>query len=241
MTKVMVALRAPGPGVELPGADLLGVELLGVELLGAGFRRTCERSGARRVQVNISDDAVTGAMRISELDPPIEAVVSLWDADVDIVLAALGEFATVVGAWRVAERAPLDPDLPADGTRVDALANVAFLRRPAGLDPQEWRRIWLEEHTTVAIETQATFGYYQNVVEDALTPETPQVDGIVEELFPMAAVSDLHAFYGSGGDRAELEHRMTRMLTSVGRFGADRHLDVVPTSRHDLVLEVPAR
>ncbi|TYQ11579.1 UNVERIFIED_ORG: EthD domain-containing protein [Gordonia westfalica J30] len=231
MTKVMVALRATG----------LGAEQLGVELLGAGFRRACERSGARRVQVNFSDDAVAGAMRISELDPSIDAVVSVWDADVDIVLAALGQFTTVVGAWRVTERAPLDPDLPADGSRVDALSNVAFLRRPAELDPQEWRRIWLDEHTTVAIETQATFGYYQNVVEEALTPETPQVDGIVEELFPMAAVNDFHAFYGSGGDQAELEHRMTRMLTSVGRFGADRHLDVVPTSRHDLVLEVSAR
>ena len=140
-----------------------------------------------------------------------------------------------VAAWRVTERAPLDPRLPADGTRIDALANIAFLRRPAHLAREEWLRIWLEEHTTVAIETQATFGYYQNVVEAPLTPDAPHVDAIVEELFPMAAITDIHAFYGSGGDQAELESRMTRMLDSVQRFGADKNLDVIPTSRLSLI------
>lgn len=82
----------------------------------------------------------------------------------------------------------------------------------------------------------ATFGYVQNIVQRALTGDTPRVDAIVEELFPMAAVTDIHAFYGSDGDQAELERRMTLMLNSVSRFGADRHLDVVPTSRYDFDL-----
>ncbi len=65
----------------------------------------------------------------------------------------------------------------------------------------------------------------------------PLVDGIVEELFPMTAVSDIHAFYGSAGDQAELDRRMTLMLNSIARFGgADRDLDVVPTSRYDFDL-----
>ncbi|WP_279106203.1 hypothetical protein [Gordonia paraffinivorans] len=211
-------------------------------LSSAKFLDVCRRSGAGRVQVNISDDQVAGAMRISELDPPIEAVVTLHGEDgaeaLDIgpVLDALESVATVVGAWSAAQRAPLDPNLPADGSRVDALANIAFLRRPAGLPREEWLCLWLDEHTTVAIETQATFGYFQNVIEQALTPDTPRVDAIVEELFPMAAVTDYHTFYGSGGDQGELERRMNRMLMSVGRFGADRNLDVVPTSRRDFDL-----
>ncbi len=69
-----------------------------------------------------------------------------------------------------------------------------------------------------------------------MTEDTPPVAAIVEELFPMAAVSDIHAFYGSGGDQQELERRMTLMLESVSRFGADRHLDVMPTSRYDFDL-----
>jgi hypothetical protein len=54
----------------------------------------------------------------------------------------------------------------------------------------------------------------------------------VEELFPMAAMTNLHAFYGSGGDEAELQRRLDRMIQSVTSFGADRNLDSIPTSRY---------
>ncbi|MFI8772096.1 hypothetical protein ACIGKQ_08025 [Gordonia sp. NPDC062954] len=202
-------------------------------LLSGGFRDACAAAGAQRLQVNISDAAVAGAMRISEFDPPIDAVVSIWADDPTDVLDLLDVRVGAMAAWQVDERTPLHPALPADGSRIDALANVAFLRRPVDLPRADWLRIWLDDHTRVAIETQATFGYVQNIVERALTRDAPVVDAIVEELFAMAAVSDVHAFYGSGGDQGELERRMTRMLESVARFGAHQNLDVVPTSRYD--------
>ncbi|WP_237421988.1 EthD domain-containing protein [Gordonia sp. SID5947] len=199
----------------------------------ADLGEACAAAGARRLQVNVTDDAVSGAMRIDELDPPIGGVVSIWAEDLRPVLDAIAGRVARIAAWEVEERAPLDPALASDGSRVDALSNVAFLRRPVDLSRDDWLHRWLDEHTQVAIETQATFGYYQNIVNRPLTDNAPVVDAIVEELFPMAAVSDVHAFYGSGGDQQELEHRMTRMLESVGRFGADRSIDVVPTSRYD--------
>jgi hypothetical protein len=60
-----------------------------------------------------------------------------------------------------------------------------------------------------------------------------RVDALVEELFPMEAMTDLHAFYGSGGDDAELRRRLGLMIESVTRFGAHANLDCVPTSRYD--------
>lgn len=222
MVKVIVAIW----GDELDG-----------RLGGESLRDVVRAAGASRLQVNISDAAVDGAMRISELDPPIAGVVMFWaDGDPKPVLDAIAGQVGRIAAWEVAERAPLDPELPGDGSRIDALSNIAFLRRPDHLSYEDWKSIWLDSHTQVAIDTQATFGYYQNVVERPLTEVTPHVDAIVEELFPMAAVSDIHAFYGSDGDKAELDRRMTAMVASVQRFGADRHLDVVPTSRynHDL-------
>jgi hypothetical protein len=48
----------------------------------------------------------------------------------------------------------------------------------------------------------------------------------------MAAVTDMHAFYGSNGDDAELARRMTTLLESVSVMGADRRIDLVPTSRY---------
>ncbi|NED60785.1 hypothetical protein G3I15_07615, partial [Streptomyces sp. SID10244] len=163
----------------------------------------CAAAGARRLQVNVGDDSVAGAMRIDELDPPIDAVVSVWAADLAAVLDVLAGRVARLAAWEVDERAPLDPVLPADGTRIEALSNVAFLRRPGDLARGDWLHRWLDEHTQVAIDTQATFGYYQNIVGRPLTADAPAVDAIVEELFPMAAVSDVHAFYGSDGEQQE--------------------------------------
>jgi hypothetical protein len=48
----------------------------------------------------------------------------------------------------------------------------------------------------------------------------------------MAAMTDPHEFYGSRGDDAELDRRMTELMASVARFGADQGLDLVPTSRY---------
>ncbi|WP_439030841.1 hypothetical protein [Gordonia terrae] len=220
-SKVIVAIR--GDGLTRADADLLVAN--------------CGAAGATRVQVNLSDDQVSAAMRIDELDPPIGATVAFWASEPEPVLAVVSaEVDGPVAAWVVTERTPLDPELPRDGSRINALSNIAFLRRPAELDRDEWLRRWLDDHTQVAIDTQDTFGYVQNIVDRPLTDDAPPVAAIVEELFPMTAVSDIHAFYGSGGDQQELERRMTLMLESVARFGADRNLDVVPTSRYDFDL-----
>jgi hypothetical protein len=134
--------------------------------------------------------------------------------------------------WLVEERTPLDPPAVPDGERADALANFAFLRRPPAMPYDEWRADWLERHTQVAIDTQGTFGYVQNPVIEPVTDGAPEVAGIVEELFPMAAMSDHHAFYGSGGDEEEFQRRFALLMESCARFGADTGLDLVPTSRY---------
>ena len=112
------------------------------------------------------------------------------------------------------------------------LFRSAVLRRPDDLPREEWLRIWMVGHTPIAIRTQATFGYVQNIVLEAVTPDAPRIDAFVEELFPSAGIHDMHAFYGSGGDDAELNRRLTELMASVARFGADHDLDLVPTSRY---------
>lgn len=209
-------------------------------LLGPDLRDRLARAGARRLQVNIDDEPVAAAMRIASPTGPVRAVVSVWTADeptpagpvVEVLAAAVDGSGASLAGFEVEERLPLEPPGVPDGERADALANVAVLRRPADLDEAEWRHRWLVDHTPVAIETQGTFGYVQNVVGDAVTDDAPYVSAVVEELFPMAATTDLHAFYGSGGDDAELRSRMERMMASVSRFGADQGIDLVPSSRY---------
>jgi hypothetical protein len=205
---------------------------LGTTLHGRGLRDALRVTGARRLQLNVDDEHVTGALRIPCLEPPIRAILSTWDADPSAVAEVLRRVASEVHGYAVDERRRLDPPESWDGSRADALANVAVLRRPDDLEPAEWLRRWMVDHTPVAIRTQATFGYVQNIVVEHLTPQAPRIDGFVEELFPAAATTDMHAFYGSGGDDAELQRRIAELMASVARIGADRDLDLVPTSRY---------
>ena len=197
--------------------------------------------GPRGVQVNVADDAVASAiMRMVELDPQMEAAVSVWvdsarhaaRRPLDEALAA-GDGVARVEAYVVTESEPLpNATHPARaGERTPGFANLAFLRRPPEMPFTEWIDAWHNGHTDVAIETQSTFGYVQNVVTRPLTPGAPAIDVIVEELFPTEALTSLHAFFAAADDD-ELARNMSRMTESVARFGADRSLDVVPTSQY---------
>jgi hypothetical protein len=213
--KLIAALRGPGP-----------------VLLEPAFRAEVASTGATRLQVNLDDDAVAPAMRFGP-GAPITAVVTVWtEQDPAALLDVVRRYDADVHAWAVDERAPLVPPAVADGERADALANLAFLRRPTSMPHAEWLSDWLERHTQVAIDTQGTFGYVQNPVVEHLTNGGHDVTGIVEELFSMAAMADPHAFYGSGGDEAELQRRITTLMDSCARFGAADGLDLVPSSRY---------
>jgi hypothetical protein len=195
-------------------------------------------AGAAAVQANIADAAVEAAMlRITTFDAPVQAVVSVWwdgTPRPDAAERALSAVAERVAGWHVEEATPIPPPVTAVGERAPGLSNIAFLRKPDDLSQADWLDRWRNHHTAIAIETQATFGYVQNVVTGPATAGAPDIAGIVEELFPIEALTDPHAFYGSGGDAAELAHRIERLMTSVATFGGDRNLDVVPTSRYRL-------
>jgi hypothetical protein len=196
------------------------------------LRARLAATGVTRFQLNVDDEPVAAALRFGPGDP-ITAFVTLWtEGDAAAAIAVLAELEPEVHAWQVTDRLPIEPPSVADGVRADALANVAVLRRPEGMTREEYLKVWLESHTQIAIDTQNTFGYIQNVVEGSLTPSSPELSAIVEELFPMAALTDIHEFYGSGGDDAELSRRRTELMASVARFGGDQGLDLVPTSRY---------
>ena len=207
-------------------------------LRAAALRAELAAAGVHRVQLNLDDADVAPALRLATAEP-IAAIVSTWSGDETApaaVVAALRRVSGRVAGWRVDERRRLDPPGVPDGERADALANVAVIRRPAELDRAEWLRRWLVDHTPVAIRTQATFGYVQNVVLEPVTTGAPFVSGLVEELFPTAGMTDPHAFHGSGGDEAELARRFSALMASVARIGADRDLDLVPSSRYAYTL-----
>ncbi len=197
--------------------------------------------GVTGLTVNVRDAAVSKSlMTLTTLDPPAAAVVSIWTQQsygeqIAQALRLLAAECDRVAAYLVTESTPLLAPLEL-GSRTTGFANVALLRRPAGLDHASWLQRWQHDHTPVAIETQSTFGYTQNAVVRALTPDAPQLAGIVEELFPIEAITDLKAFFGAADD-ADLQQRLSRMVASTSAFGANENIDTVPTSRY--VLKTP--
>ena len=193
--------------------------------------------GVPGLSVNVRDSAVRHSlMTLTTLDPPVAAVVSLWTQQCygDQIAAALDLLAREceqLGAYLVTESIPLIAPTVESGARTPGLANIALLRRPAGLEQATWLSRWQGHHTSVAIETQATFGYTQNWVVRTLTPGAPGIAGVVEELFPAEAITDLKAFFGAADDD-DLQNRLSQMIASTTAFGANENIDTVPTSRY---------
>ena len=90
------------------------------------------------------------------------------------------------------------------------------------------------ETTPVAIETQSTFEYRQNVVVRALTPGARPYDAIVEECFPPQAMDNPQAFFDAVGDEQKFQRNLDRMMASVGRFLDLGTIDVLATSQYRL-------
>ncbi|MGN6338933.1 EthD domain-containing protein [Mycobacterium sp.] len=200
--------------------------------------------GVAGLQMNVRDSTVRHSlMTLTTMDPPVAAVVSMWTQQcygdqTTAALKFLAQECEQLAAYLVTESVPLTPPAVEPGCRTPGLANIALLRRPADMDQATWLNRWQRDHTSVAIDTQSTFGYTQNWVVRSLTEAAPGIAGIVEELFPIEATTDLHAFFGAADDK-DLQDRLGRMVASTTAFGANENIDTVPTSRY--VFETPFR
>ena len=200
--------------------------------------------GVDEYVLNVRDEAVLGALIDVQVTskPFLAAVRARVPVASSTACAELVERLRQVGpvsAWSVTASEPLPVVAPAGGGRCEGLANLAFLRRPDRLGREEWLRTWLEEHTTVAVETQSTTGYTQHVVVRALTDDAPVIDGIVEEMFPIEAVSDLGVFFDARGSDERMAANIRAMTASTARFLDDGTVDAIPTGRYVVGLRGP--
>lgn len=199
--------------------------------------------GVRGLQLNIDDAEVAPAAGIRQIAnaPHPDALLQVWlDSAIALrrapVDAAIAAAVAKFDAYLVTESEPLRNERhpPAPGQRTYGFAQIALLVRPPRLGPAEWLAAWHDGHTSVAIETQSTFEYRQNVVVRALTPGARPCDAIVEECFPPKAMSDPQAFFDAVGDAAKFQRNLDRMMASVGRYLDLGMIDVLATSQYHL-------
>jgi hypothetical protein len=199
-----------------------------------------EQGGVRGIRLCVADSAVAAAAgrRMINNAPVPDAMLSLW---VDAAGAAaaweplIDASVARRSAYQVVESEPLvnqaaHPSKP--GERVYGMCHVVFFRKPQALARQQWLEVWQGSHTRVAIDTQSTFGYRQNVVVRTLDEHSTAFDAIVEENFPPGAMTSDHDFYDTDGDDEQLQQRMTEMMNSCVRFIDFESIDVIPMSEY---------
>jgi hypothetical protein len=191
------------------------------------------------LQLNLVDESVAAgdAMAMESIAPKAHAVFSIW-LDSSINRTPVEGILTASGAsfagYLVTESCPLrnttKTALP--GERTPGFAQVALLQRPIRLSFEEWITIWQYSHTQIAIDTQSTFSYTQNLVVRPLTVNAPKIDAMVEESFPIEALTDQAVFYNACGDGEKLARNSQAMMESCARFIDFDKINVCPTSEY---------
>jgi len=206
--------------------------------LRGSLGRELAANGAQSLQVDIVDDAVADGAALRLISRPVpDGFVAFWMDSANDRAGCERLLRTThrqIAGYLVTEsRIKEDPSRRgADGGRSFGFSLIGFLQRPAWLTEPQWLDIWLGSHTGVAVETQSTFRYVQNVVARRLTEDAPELAAIVEEGFPSAALTSQAAFYDAVGDEEKLARNHGRMMDSCHRFIDFKRLDSLPMSEY---------
>jgi len=116
--------------------------------------------------------------------------------------------------YRCLGRTPVAAQL-AVGETFGGTMQLCCFQRKENLSDATLRSRWFEQHTGIAIETQQTLGYRQNLVLDS---GEPFFDGIVEEYFSYEAATDMTAFFADGHDEARMWRHIEALTKSSESF-----------------------
>lgn len=191
------------------------------------------------LRIQVVDNAVSAAAprRMENCQPLPDGVVSVHLNGSDLrgdlnepFDTALASYVAQANGYQVNETEVLTQETE-PGQRVYGFCQVVFLQRPPRLNESEWLGLWQDRHTQVAIDTQATFGYRQNVIKKSFTKGAPVLHAMVEENFPPQAMTSDLAFYGVTNE-TELQVNLEAMLESCARFIDFDKIDVIPMSEY---------
>ena len=188
-------------------------------------------AGVNKLTMYIDDEYSTVRSPAPKLyrGPAISAEISLWVDDVEKhqeLENILASYSFRIAGYLVDEcmyteyggnRHFRERDWP-DGERSPVVMAVTLLERPHRLSYEEWIRRWHGTQSPVSEAMQPRARYIRNVVLQAVTPEAPPFEGIVEEAWPSARhITNPFLFYGAS-NIFKLALNMYRMFRSVSAF-----------------------
>lgn len=217
------------------------IYLLWSESLSADKKSLAEaviNAGAEKVRINVADNDVAvgseliNAASIANLP---NGIITFWlptsyqRAEVEQIIS---RYSKQCYGYSVCESEPIiNEQLPTLGERTTGFNQVVFLQKPDHLSREEYLTIWLESHTKVAIDTQQTFGYRQNIVVRRFDKNAPEIDSIIEENFPIGALTDEKIFYAP--DVAGEKTMLQQMMESCFRFIDFKRMNRLITSEYN--------
>lgn len=183
--------------------------------------------GATRVTASLEDAEVAAGegLRITSVgegaNAPKSGMISFWLEESQHragIEDALRQASDRIAGYLVVESRPLVVEPTGSEVRIPGFSTVTCISRRSDLADEEFRRIWHTEHRACAIETQSTFGYTRNEIVRALTPDAPSWAAVVEENFPIEALTDSNAFFDAPGDKDRANANAKRMFETCARF-----------------------
>lgn len=200
-----------------------------------------KEAGASDVRINLPDASVAAGAAITQKrgETLPDAVVQCWVPSANPIFRrglddAIAAHCDSWHAWLVSESTIIENDeRAAPGERTRGFSQLAFLPLPDGMEWGDWRSIWRDSHTQIAIDTQSNFEYRQNLVVEAFSENAPPFVAIVEECFPIEALDNPLVFFDAADDQTKFDKNLAIMMESCGRFITQGTIDVIPTSQFD--------
>ncbi len=105
-----------------------------------------------------------------------------------------------------------------NGERSPGVVMVTLLRKPAQMADEDWFAHWHDVQSPVSEAMQPRTCYRRNSIARSITPDAPELRGIVEEAWPSPEhITDPALFYNAGTPE-EINANLTVMLGSVTAF-----------------------
>lgn len=193
--------------------------------------------GAAQLKISATDAAVEAGkgLHLGPLEPG--ALVSFWLECVqerNDCEAILAQCTRKSAGYLVVESQPLRTNAMADdiGKRMPGFSLVGCIEPADGVSHSAFIERWETVHRDVAIATQSTFSYVRNEVVRPLTVDAPTWAGIVEEGFPIEALTDRRVFYDSVDSEERYRENAKRMVESCVEFLSLDRVDSHPMSEY---------
>ena len=193
------------------------------------------------LQINIADADVEPANNLAQSNypPAPNAVIFIKVKSyflADTLESFLEKITSKVHGFVVSESIILDNSEKSPlGSRSEGFSQVVLLEKPETMSAFDWFDYWTNFHTKIAIQTQSNFIYVQNTVVRPLQKASPSFIAIIEECFPLEAMTDPEVFYNAKNNPEQFAKHLQIMMESCEKFIDFKKIEVIPTSRYRII------